>query len=294
VEPASERVAGCHLLEPEVNSRRFLAHAARPEPLDQDAPAVTRCCWCLGPLECEAAVPLRHANPARAHPPRRRDRGSRAGRYSRSPKSSSQSASTGAVAVSGPPGGLEPGASATFPRASATRSGPASDRIPGVHHGPDPPGARCARVAPTSPLERIANDETASDQSAAGDDAKGRNYGVGAQQSCQSRKRQREHETERASRYSFEPGANAGQRQADPIIRQHGPWPQSKRVRGMSAAAASPVSPPGGARPCSPSIPHPYRTTSCHFPGLLSGPGAAERAISRYAMLSRLHRSGLM
>ena len=40
MEPAPERVAGRDLLEPEVDPRRLLAQAARPEPLDQDTPAI--------------------------------------------------------------------------------------------------------------------------------------------------------------------------------------------------------------------------------------------------------------
>jgi hypothetical protein len=74
-------------------------------------------------------------------------------------------------------------------------------------------------TASTSPPERIANDGTAYEQSPGYDEAEGRGYGVERQQSCQPRKAQREHEAERASRYSTEPRADAGQRRADPIIR---------------------------------------------------------------------------
>jgi hypothetical protein len=72
---------------------------------------------------------------------------------------------------------------------------------------------------PTSPLERLANDGTADDQSPAHDEAKGRGHGVECQLSCQSRQAQREQEAERAGRGSFEPRADPGQRRADPIIR---------------------------------------------------------------------------
>jgi hypothetical protein len=80
----------------------------------------------------------------------------------------------------------------------------------------------------TSPPERIANDGTAYDQPPTHDEAKGRRHLVECQQLCQARKAQREHKTERASRYSAEPRADAGQRRADPIIRYCSHSPLSK------------------------------------------------------------------
>jgi hypothetical protein len=73
-------------------------------------------------------------------------------------------------------------------------------------------------AAQTSPLQRIANDGTAYDQPPTHDEAKGRSYLVECQQFCQSRKAQREHGTERASRYSTELRPEAGQRRVDPIV----------------------------------------------------------------------------
>src|SRR2546428_12496054 len=39
-EPLPERVARCDLLEPEINARRTLRHAPRPEPVDQDPKSI--------------------------------------------------------------------------------------------------------------------------------------------------------------------------------------------------------------------------------------------------------------
>ena len=54
VEPASERMAGCHLLEPEVDLGLLLAQATWPQPFDQDAKAVSGRGRRVDPLEREA------------------------------------------------------------------------------------------------------------------------------------------------------------------------------------------------------------------------------------------------
>ena len=74
----------------------------------------------------------------------------------------------------------------------------------------------------TSPRERVANNGMACDQPPARDEAEDRGGGVECQQSYQSRKAQRKHEAERARRYPPEPGADAAQRWANPVIQQHG------------------------------------------------------------------------
>jgi transposase len=71
----------------------------------------------------------------------------------------------------------------------------------------------------SGPLERVANDGVAQGQSPAHDEAEGRGHGVERQQPRKSREAQREREAERASRRSLEPGADAGQRRADPFVR---------------------------------------------------------------------------
>jgi hypothetical protein len=65
-----------------------------------------------------------------------------------------------------------------------------------------------------SPLERVANDDPNSHQPPGCNEAKGRGYCVERQLPGQPRKAKRKHEAESASRYPFEPRADAAQRRA--------------------------------------------------------------------------------
>ena len=99
----------------------------------------------------------------------------------------------------------------------------------------------------TSPPEPIANDGTACDQPPTHDEAKGRRHLAECQQSCQARKAQREHEAERASRYSAEPRADVGQIEMGMGVDQPGNHHRLRQIDNSGVERLTDVlrSPPG-------------------------------------------------